>query len=295
MSLRDLLQLLLLAAVWGGSFLLMRIAAPEIGPVWLIEMRVLLAGLALLPFSLSLNLLGEVRRKSIPLFIVGCINSAIPFLLFAFASLYLSAGFNGILNATAPLFGTIIAFFWLKERFTPHRIVGFAMGFAGVIVLVGLANQSTDRWFILAVSGGLLAALMYAIASIYIKKNLSEVPPIVIATASQLSGAIVLLPLLPFTIPTTFPSISGIVAISALGLVCTAFAYIVYFRLIKNIGATKALTVAYLIPLFAAVWGALILAEPLTRSMVLGCSLILLGTAIAGEIFSLNKTNSNSP
>ena len=129
MSLRDLLQLLLLAAVWGGSFLLMRIAAPEIGPVWLIEMRVLLAGLALLPFSLSLNLLGEVRRKSIPLFIVGCINSAIPFLLFAFASLYLSAGFNGILNATAPLFGTIIAFFWLKERFTPHRIVGFAMGF----------------------------------------------------------------------------------------------------------------------------------------------------------------------
>ncbi|MGF1487886.1 MAG: DMT family transporter [Prochloraceae cyanobacterium] len=239
MSLADFLELLLLAAVWGASFLFMRIAAPEIGPVWLIETRVLLAGLALLLVSARLNLLNQIRSKFIPLFVVGCINSAIPFLLFAFASLYLSAGFNGILNATAPLFGTIIAFFWLKEKFTLNRIVGFAIGFAGVIVLVGLANQPTDRSFILAASGGLLAALMYAIASIYIKQNLSEVTPLVIATGSQLSAAI--------------------------------------------------LTVTYLIPLFAAVWGALVLAEPITRSMALGCGLILLGTAIAAEIFSPSK------
>jgi len=289
MGLADFLELLLLAAVWGASFLFMRIAAPEIGPVWLIETRVLLAGLALLLVSARLNLLNQIRSKFIPLFVVGCINSAIPFLLFAFASLYLSAGFNGILNATAPLFGTIIAFFWLKEKFTLNRIVGFAIGFAGVIVLVGLANQPTDRSFILAASGGLLAALMYAIASIYIKQNLSEVTPLVIATGSQLSAAIVILPLVPFTIPKALPSIAVIVAIAALGLFCTALAYILYFRLIKNIGATKALTVTYLIPLFAAVWGALVLAEPITRSMALGCGLILLGTAIAAEIFSPSK------
>lgn len=289
MGLADFLELLLLAAVWGASFLFMRIAAPEIGPVWLIETRVLLAGLALLLVSARLNLLNQIRSKFIPLFVVGCINSAIPFLLFAFASLYLSAGFNGILNATAPLFGTIIAFFWLKEKFTLNRIVGFAIGFAGVIVLVGLANQPTDRSFILAASGGLLAALMYAIASIYIKQNLSEVTPLVIATGSQLSAAIVILPLIPFTIPKALPSIAVIVAIAALGLFCTALAYILYFRLIKNIGATKALTVTYLIPLFAAVWGALVLAEPITRSMALGCGLILLGTAIAAEIFSPSK------
>ena len=291
MRLSDLLELLLVAAIWGSSFISMRIAAPEIGPVWLIEMRVLLAGLALLPLLARLNLLGEVRRKSIFLFVAGCLNSAIPFLLFAFASLYLSAGFNGILSATVPLFGTIIAFFWLKEKFTLNRILGFAMGFAGVIVVVGLANQPTDLWFILAVSGGLLGSLSYAIASIYIKQYLSEVPPLVITTGSQLSAAIVILPLIPFTIPTALPSIKVILAIAALGLLSTALAYILYFRLIQNIGVMKTLTVAYLIPLFASFWGALVLAEPLTRSMAVGCSLILLGTAIANEIFFSSKSS----
>lgn len=285
MGVSDLLELLFLAAVWGGSFLFLRIAAPEIGPVWLIETRILLAGLILLPFLARRNLLGEVRKKFIPLFIVGCLNTAIPFLLIAFSSLYLSAGFNAILNATAPLFGTIIAFFWLKEKFTLNRIVGFAVGFAGVIVLVGLANQTVTRSFILSVSGGLSAALMYAISSIYIKQYLSEVPPLVIAMGSLLSAAIFIFPLVPFTIPAAFPSITIILAIASLGLFSTALAYVLYFRLLNNIGATNALTVAYLIPLFATFWGALVLDEPVTRSMAIGGGLILLGTAIANEIF----------
>ncbi len=133
----EIAELLLLAALWGGSFLFMRIAAPVLGPVWLIEFRVLLAGLALLPVLVRFNLWHEVRRHWISLFIVGCINSAIPFSLLAFASVSLPAGFTSILNATAPLFGTIVAFVWLKERLTIARMIGFVLGFMGVVILIG--------------------------------------------------------------------------------------------------------------------------------------------------------------
>jgi drug/metabolite transporter (DMT)-like permease len=136
MRVLNLLQLLLLTALWGDSFLFFRIASPVLGPVWLIEARVLLAGLTFLPWLVRLDRFNEVRKKLIPLFVVGCINSAMPFLLLAFTSLSLPARFTSILNATAPLFGTVVALVWLKEKLTLSRMVGFVLGFAGVIVLV---------------------------------------------------------------------------------------------------------------------------------------------------------------
>ncbi|MDJ0635729.1 MAG: DMT family transporter [Xenococcaceae cyanobacterium MO_188.B29] len=281
MRISDLLELLLLAAVWGASFLFMRIAAPVLGPVLLIELRVLLAGLALLLLSIRLNRIAEIRRQLLPLFVVGCINSAIPFLLFAFASLSLPAGFTAILNATAPLFGTAIASVWLGEKLTFSRFFGLVLGFAGVTVLVGWTNIPITQSFIWAVLAGLFASLMYAIAAPYTKQKLSKVSPIVIATGSQLSAAAVLLPITPFFLPTELPSVSVISVVLALAFLSTAFAYILYFRLISNIGAGRALTVAYLIPLFAMVWGAIVLSEVITLSMILGCGLILTGTAIA--------------
>ncbi len=281
MGIFNLLELLLLAAVWGASFLFVRIAAPVLGPVLLIELRVLLAGLALLLLSIRLNLLVEIRRQLMPLFVVGFINSAIPFLLFAFASLYLPAGFTAILNATAPLFGTIIAFLWLREKLTLSQFLGLIVGFAGVTILVGWTNMPVTQSFVWSTIAGLLAALMYAVAAPYTKQKLSGVSPIAIATGSQLSAAVVLLPITPFFLPTAFPSSKVISVVLALALFSTAFAYILYFRLISNIGAGKALTVAYLIPLFAMFWGAIVLNEPITMSMILGCSLILTGTAIA--------------
>lgn len=147
MRVSDVAELLLLAALWGGSFLFMRMTAPVLGPVWLIEMRVLLAGLFLLPFLIRLNLWGEVRRKVIPLFIVGFINSALPFSLFAFASLFLPAGFTSILNATSPLFGTIVASVWLKEKLTVSRMIGFVLGFAGVVALIGWKTFAATPFF----------------------------------------------------------------------------------------------------------------------------------------------------
>ncbi len=287
MKILDLAELLLLAALWGGSFLFMRIAAPVLGPIWLIEIRVLLAGVVLLPLVIRLGLLRQVRQHLITLVIVGAINSAIPFSLLAFSSVSLQAGLTSILNATVPLFGIIIASVWLKEKLTLSRIIGFILGFIGVIILIGWKQVTTTPGFLMAVFAGLSAALMYATAAPYIKQKLAGVPSLVIATGSQLGAAVVLLPILPLTIPEDIPSRTVIIVVIALALFSTALAYILYFRLIQNIGSTKALTVAYLIPLFAMFWGSMILKETITVSMIFGCSLILLGTAIANDFFIL--------
>ena len=259
----------------------MRIAAPILGPVWLIELRVAIAGLVLLLLLTRLNLVNEIRSHLLPLFILGGLNSAIPFLLFAFAALYLPAGFSAILNATAPLFGTMITCLWLKEKLTWSGLLGLIAGFAGVIVLVGWTNVPITVSFIGATMAGLLAAFMYAIAAFYAKEKLPRVPSMAIATGTQLSAAIMLLPLTPFFLPTAPVSLEVITVVLALALFSTALAYILYFRLISNIGVANALTVAYLIPLFAMFWGATILKEPITLSMLFGCGLILGGTAIA--------------
>jgi drug/metabolite transporter (DMT)-like permease len=283
MRVTDVVELGLLAALWGGSFLFMRIAAPALGPIWLIELRVLLAGLVLLPL-LRRDCWSEVRFKTVPLLILGCINSALPFSLLAFASLSLPAGFTAILNATSPLFGMVIASVWLQEKLTVTRRVGFGLGFAGVVVLVGWKTFATPPVFWMAAAAGLLSSLLYAIAAPYAKQHLSSVSALTISSVSQLSAALWLLPVLPFTIPKSVPQPPVLISVLALAFISTALAYILYFRLIKNVGSTKALTVTYLIPLFAMLWGSLVLREAVAPSMMVGCALILLGTAIANDL-----------
>ena len=286
MKLKDILELLFLAALWGSSFLFMRIVAPVLGPIWLIEVRVLLAGLVLLTLVFKLNLVNFLKKYWIFLIFLGVINSAIPSCLYAFCSLYLSAGFTSILNATAPLFGVMIAAIWLKEKLTLTRMIGFALGFVGVVILIGWQPVTLTSNFFIAILAGLTGALFYAIAAPYIKQKLAGVPSLVIASGSQLGAAMVLLPMLPLTVPIEFPSITVIFAVITLALFSTTLTYLLYFRLIKNLESTQALTVTYLIPLFAMLWGNLFLAERITTSMVTGCGLILLGTAIANDLFT---------
>jgi drug/metabolite transporter (DMT)-like permease len=187
-------------------------------------MRVLLAGLALLPLLIRWNLWHEARQKLTPLFIVGCINSALPFLLLAFASVFLPAGFTSILNATSPLFGTVVAAIWLREKLTIASLSGLVLGFIGVTVLVGKKTLITTSFTWIAISAGLIAALLYAVAAPYSKRQLSGVAPIAIATMSQLSAAIFLLPALPFTVPKIVTTPMVILAVVALALFSTAIA-----------------------------------------------------------------------
>ncbi|MEM6518596.1 MAG: DMT family transporter [Cyanobacteria bacterium P01_C01_bin.70] len=287
-------ELLLLAALWGGSFLFMRIAAPELGPIWLIECRVLLAGLTLLPLLLRQGLGRVLHQHWRSLTIVGLLNSALPFSLLAFTSLFLPAGTTAILNGTAHFFGVAIADVWLGARLTISRLWGLLLGFSGVVVLVSLHGTALTPEIFLAIATGLCAALMYAIAAPLIRLNLQGVPSLVITTGSQLSAAVCLLPLLPFTWPQQSPSQLALLAVLGLALLSTALAYILYFRLIQAVGSTRALTVTYLIPLFAILWGALLLKEAITVAMVTGGILVLLGTAIANRVIKLPVSFSKS-
>jgi drug/metabolite transporter (DMT)-like permease len=280
-----LFTLLTLAALWGASFLFMRVAAPEFGPIPLIALRVTLAALALLPLLLTrprTPASATMRVPVAPMFLLGITNSALPFTLFAYATLSLSAGLTAILNATAPFFTAIIAALWLRDPLIRPRALGLIIGFAGVILVVwgrvsfkpGAASTG------LAVLAGLTAALCYGFAANYTKRRFTGIDPLRLATYSQATAAIALLPLALFFRPATLPSTKSWAMLAALAVLSTALAYVLYFRLIAALGPARAVTVTFLIPVFAMIWGMIFLQERITLQMIAGTALILSGIAI---------------
>ena len=278
---RDIADLLLLAALWGGSFPFMRVAVPEFGPLALIAVRVGVAATLLLPmWALSRPRIPWVRHAW-PLLWVGLFNSALPFTLFAYATLTVTAGFAAILNATAPLWGAVIAHYWLRERLTPWRVLGLALGLAGVGALVWGKTSFAAGGSGWAIVAAIAATLSYGWAACYARRALSGVDALTVATGSQLGAALVLAPLAVWTWPASSPSTTAWVSVIVLGVACTALAYILYFRLIANVGAARAIAVTFLVPLFAVAWGGLWLGEALTARMVVGGVVVLAGTALA--------------
>jgi drug/metabolite transporter (DMT)-like permease len=277
---KDLARLFVLAALWGASFLFIRIAAPVLGPVVLIEVRVLLASLTLLTYALAAHKDLQVQRFWRQYLVIGVVNSAIPFVLIATAELVLPASLAAILNATSPLFGAIFAYLWLRDPFTPRKLAGLVLGFLGVAVLAGWAPLTLTRSVWLAVGCSLLGAASYGLASVYTKARAAGAPLLGMAAGSQLAASLVLMPLVPFTLPSAAPTAGVIAAVLALALFCTALAYLLYFRLVVDVGPLKALTVTFLVPIFATLWGRQFLDESVTLSMVLGCGMILGGTGL---------------
>lgn len=273
MSLKDFLLLLTLSALWGGSFLFMRIAAPVLGPFMLIEIRVAVAALALLSYTALLRKLPALRENWKHFLVIGIINSAIPFVLIATSTLYVPAGFTATINAMTPLFSALISAWWLKEALTIRKIMGLILGFVGVAILVGLGPVALNQDLLLACTFSILAAISYGFGAVYTKLYSSRASSIALATYSQFFAALVLLPITPFVIKTFTPLALG--SALALGLICTAIAYLIYFRLIQTIGATKATMVTYMAPAFAIVWGVLFLQESLGLGSYLGFLLIL--------------------
>jgi drug/metabolite transporter (DMT)-like permease len=278
---RDLIDLVVLGAIWGASFLFMRITAPEFGPIPLIAARVGIGAIFLLGVLARRDGLDRLHRHAAPLAVLGTINSAVPFTLFAYAVLSVTAGFAAVLNSTAPLFGALVAFVWLHETPSGTRLLGLLVGFTGVLILVwdrlSFSNES-GAWAVLA---GLSAALLYGIAANYAKTRLSEVDPLVIATGSLMAATVLLvIPALrhwPETTPTSFSWICAIL----LGVICTGVAYVLYFRLLARVGPSRTLTVTYLIPVFGVVWGYAFLGEAITSRMAVACAVIFAGTALA--------------
>ncbi len=285
-------EFVLLGAIWGSSFLFTRLAVVDFGAVPTAGLRVAIASMCLLPLLWLRGHGPTLRQHWKAVFVVGVLNSGLPFACFAFALLYLTTGLSAILNATVPLFGALVAWLWLKDRPAGSRIVGLVVGFAGVVLLAsdkagvkGGASGPADLLTVwgptLGIGACLFATLCYGISASYTKRYLGGLPSLVTATGSQLGATVALaLPTVALW-PAQSPGLKACLALLFVGMVCTGLAYVLYFRLIEAAGPARALTVTFVVPVFALFYGSVFLGEAITPWMV-GCGLVILaGTALS--------------
>ena len=288
-----LADFVLLAAIWGSSFLFMRIGAVEFGALPTAAVRVTIAALFLLPLVWLRGLLPELKTHWRKVFLVGLLNSGIPFACFAFALLSITTGLSSILNATVPMFGALIAWLWLRDKPDRSRMLGLLIGFAGVALLAWDkatfkpdASGIAPGWAVLAC---LLACVCYGISASYTKRYLTGMPPLVTAAGSQVGASLGLaLPAVWFW-PARMPGSHAWLALLAVGVLCTGVAYIVFFRLIENAGPPRALSVTFVVPVFAVLYGVLLLGETVTPWMLLCAAIIVCGTALATGLLRIGR------
>lgn len=291
MSAASILDFILLAAIWGASFLFTRIAVVELGVFATAFGRVAVAAAFLAPLMLMRGLGPEFRKHWKTVCLIGVLNSGLPFLLFAFALLSITTGLSAILNAAAPLFGAVIAWLWLKDRPTGSRVLGLVIGFVGVALLAWDkasfkpdASGIAPAWAVLAC---LSATVCYGIAASAAKRYMTGLPPLITATGSQVGATLALvLPAVAFW-PTAAPSGRALLAVAVVGVLCTGIAYILYFRLIEQAGPARALAVTFVLPVFAMLYGVLFLDEQVTPWMLACGAVIVCGTALATGLLKL--------
>lgn len=281
-------EFLLLAALWGASFLFMRLGVAELGAIPTAGVRVGLAALFLLPVFLVKGVWADFRRRARPILFVGLLNSGLPFVLFAFAVMHITTGLTSILNATVPLTGALVAWVWLQDRPGGSRMLGLAIGFVGVTLLVigksgfsPMPGTSSPLITLLAMAACLLATLCYGIAASFTKRHLTGAHPLATAAGSQMGATLGLALPTVWLWPDHGVSATAWSAMAAVALLCTALAYILFFRIIEKAGPSKALTVTFLVPVFALMYGALFLSETITPWMVVCGLVIMAGTALS--------------
>jgi drug/metabolite transporter (DMT)-like permease len=277
-SLLTPLELGVLGAIWGASFLFMRIAAKDFGPFALVEVRLALGSLVLLPFLLR-------NRAQFPLklwpkiALIGAINSAAPFLLFAWGAERAPAGIGAIANAMTVLFTALVGFLFFGEKIGRTRAIALLVGFAGVVVLASGKTRGANIGG--AVAAGATASFLYGIGINLVRRHLTGLPPAAVASATLGTSALLTLPFALSQWPSQpIPAMSWLSA-SMLGVLCTGAAFVLYYRLIARIGASRASTVTYLIPVFGVTWAWLLLGEPLTLTMAISGALILGSVALS--------------
>jgi drug/metabolite transporter (DMT)-like permease len=286
-----LVDLVLLGALWGASFLFMRIGAAEFGALPAAAVRVAVATLFLLPLLFMRGHGAALAQHWKASMAIGVLNSGIPFALFCFALLTINSGLAAVLNATVPMFGALVAWAWFRDRPDGSRIVGLIIGFAGVAMLAsrsaGLhadAGGNAALWAVLACLG---ACASYGVAASATRRYLGGVPALATATGSQIGATLFLaLPALWFW-PAHMPSLRAWLALLALGVACTGLAYILFFRLIANAGPARALTVTFLVPVFAVFYGAVFLGESITQWMLICAAVIVCGVALSTGLVKL--------
>jgi drug/metabolite transporter (DMT)-like permease len=290
MDKQSLFELILLAALWGSSFLFMRVGSPEFGPILFMALRTVIASLCLYPLMLVKKQQHSLTGYWPKMLMLGALNTAIPFAFFGYAILHLSAGVTSVLNATTPMFGALVAYFWLKDKLSVSSSLGLVLGFVGVYFLVSDKLNSQATQIILPTLAVLGATLCYDIAANFTKRHFQGVKPLALAAGSQISASLMLLPFSLFFLPRTLPSADAIYSVIILGVLCTGLAYILFFRLITDLGPTKAISVTYLIPVFGLFWGYVFLDEQVTYSIIMGCLMILAGVGMTTGVLSRKRS-----
>ena len=276
MSIRDFAILLVLASVWGASYLFMRIATPELGPFMTTELRVTLAALALLLYAAFARFKPEFFKRWKQYLLIGAINAAIPFVLICSAELHVTASLASILNATTPLFTAVVAWAWVKDSLGVKKVIGLLLGILGVTILVGWSPIPVDADLLMSVAFAMLAALSYAFAGIYSSRAFKGVKPLDVAIGQQIGASLLLLPLALLNLPDKMPSSTAMFSIAGLAVLCTAMAYFLYFGLISRVGPLKTLSVTYLVPIFGVLWGVLFLDETVSLTTFAGLIVIFI-------------------
>jgi drug/metabolite transporter (DMT)-like permease len=270
-----------LAALWGGSYLFMRIAVPHLGAAWVVEGRTLAGGLVMAVFiALSgreFALAGHWRGY----IVLGITGVAVPFWLIGTAVKTIDASTAAILNATSPIFSAIIAAAWIRERLTAEKVAGIAMSIAGIAVLVGWTPKPMSAAELVACSLSLAACASYGFAAVFTKVHMKQAPSTALSASGCLIGACAMAPFTPWATITAPVPAAAWLSVLALGVFSTGIAFILYFRLISDLGPVKALMVTLLIPVFGILWGVLLLGEPLTSGRIAGCAIVLVGCALA--------------
>lgn len=298
----DVARLIFLAAIWGGSFIFLRICVPEIGPMMTALLRLSLSSVALMAFAATIGTRMDWRQNFKMYAWVGLFATVIPFTFFSFASQYLPAAYSALLNATSPLFGALFSVLWLAEHMSARKLAGLAMGVLGVAVLVGAGALALNTHTVLAAAMCLAAAASYAVSSLIVKKAGSiahgshgHINPIAMATGSMVLGALILAPSLPFVIPHTLPSLPAVGAMLALSLLSSGVAQAMFIPMIVRIGPTRAMTVAFMIPVFSMLWGVLFLHEHPGASTLAGGAIVLAAMALVLSASPSKRPGTSGP
>lgn len=281
MKTRDVLRLLLLAAIWGASFLFMRVAAPVLGALPTASVRVVLGALGLLAIVGLMRVPRDFRGKLPKVLLLGVLNSGVPFAMYGWAARRLPAGYSAIFNATTPLMAVLIGALFFRERMTPAKAGGVVLGLLGVVVLTGAGPVALDANLVLGAAACMVSTICYGLAGFLTRRWITDTGGLdsrLVALGSQVGATMALLPPLAVSLLLDPPTSRGgppvWLSLLGLGLLCTALAYVLYFRLIADIGPVRALTVTFLIPLFGVLWGLLFLYETLTWAYAAGGALI---------------------
>lgn len=277
---QDLARLVALAAMWGGSYLFMRYAVPHLGAVLMIEMRVVIAGIAL---AVMIHATGGAigwREHWRAYAFQGALGLALPFVLIAHALTAIDASTAAILNALSPLFASIVAAVWIRDPVTPAKAAGIALCIVGTAVLVGWTPAAMRPPELLAASMSVAATALYGYTIVYTRVKLRAASPMGTSAGTLLMAALALLPFTPTDRDLSAVPAMAWLAVLALAVVSTTIAYILYYRLIADVGPVKAITVTLLVPIFGMLWGVLFLGEPLTPGRIAGCAIILAGCSL---------------